>query len=213
MKTNVTKKIVADGDFQKYEEGSPQYVDALATAIVKSVNFLWIRLRTRWAKPPGCKSKFFCFYSVAKNLTSVIIRGFRHSKIMTAYFNDKVYSIELVGAVLRQESFVRKMYDLGWTRSGYFDAESDGLALQHALARYHAYGFFLVPTIRSTDRRCSFLDLMSSSPLSFFVPTLDIDLVWHTHQLMPSKYQQDTESYVGRFIDQLVHCLECMHII
>jgi hypothetical protein len=52
----------------------------------------------------------------------------------------KVYSIDLVGAVLRQESFVRKMYDLGWTRSGYFDAEIDALALQHALARYHAYG-------------------------------------------------------------------------
>jgi hypothetical protein len=46
---------------------------------------------------------------------------------------------------------------------------------------------------------------MSPSPLSFFVPTLDIDLVWHTHQLMPSKYQQDSESYVGRFIDQFVH--------
>ena len=50
---------------------------------------------------------------------------------------------------------------------------------------------------------------MSSSPVSFFVPTLDIDLVWHTHQLIPSKYQQDSESFVGRFIDQLVHSLEC----
>jgi hypothetical protein len=64
---------------------------------------------------------------------------------------------------------------------------------------------FLVLTDRFERQATgSFLDLMSSSPVSFFVPTLDIDLVWHTHQLMPTKYQQDCESYVGRFIDQLV---------
>jgi hypothetical protein len=48
----------------------------------------------------------------------------------------------------------------------------------------------------------SFLDLMASSPVSFFVPTLDIDLAWHTHQLMAKKYKSDSIIYVGRFIDQ-----------
>jgi hypothetical protein len=71
---------------------------------------------------------------------------------MTAYFNEKVYSIELVGAVLRQESFIRKMYDLGWTRPGYFDAEIDALALQHALARYHAYVILLCPYRQLIDQ-------------------------------------------------------------
>ena len=52
---------------------------------------------------------------------------------------------------------------------------------------------------------CSFLDLMSSSPASFFVPTLDIDLVWHTHQLFPQRYSSDCEQYVHRFIDQYVY--------
>ena len=51
---------------------------------------------------------------------------------------------------------------------------------------------------------CSFLDLLASTPASFFVPTLDIDLVWHTHQLMASKYKLDCTTYVGRFIDQYV---------
>ncbi|KAJ2936089.1 hypothetical protein H1R20_g1003, partial [Candolleomyces eurysporus] len=49
-----------------------------------------------------------------------------------------------------------------------------------------------------------FMDLMASSPASFFVPTLDIDLVWHTHQLMNAKYEADCKRYVGRFIDQCV---------
>ena len=34
------------------------------------------------------------------------------------------------------------------------------------------------------------------------VPTLDIDLVWHTHQLMASRYSVDCEMYVGRYVDQ-----------
>ena len=62
--------------------------------------------------------------------------------MFTAYTSEKIYSVELVGAVLRQESFVRKMYDLGWTRPRFFDARIDELALHHAVARYHAYDTF-----------------------------------------------------------------------
>ncbi|KAH9483132.1 Glycine-rich domain-containing protein 1 [Psilocybe cubensis] len=106
------------------------------------------------------------------------------SRIMSAYNDEKIYSVELVGAVLRQGSFVNKMHGLGWTKSGFFDEPGDELVLQHGLARYHA-----------------FLDLMSSSPVSFFVPTLDIDLIWHTHQLQPEKYEKDGKQYLAKFID------------
>ncbi len=68
----------------------------------------------------------------------------RPDRIISAYANEKVYSVELIGAVLRQETFVRKMYDLGWTRPGFFDTSDDERALQHALARYHAYAIFLL---------------------------------------------------------------------
>ena len=33
------------------------------------------------------------------------------------------------------------------------------------------------------------------------VPTLDIDIAWHTHQLSASKYRKATERICGRFID------------
>ncbi|KAF7308106.1 hypothetical protein MKEN_01173000 [Mycena kentingensis (nom. inval.)] len=46
-----------------------------------------------------------------------------------------------------------------------------------------------------------FLDLMSSTANKMFVPTPDIDLAWHTHQLMANDYFNDTLEYVGRFID------------
>lgn len=48
----------------------------------------------------------------------------------------------------------------------------------------------------------SFLDLLVSQPDA--MPTLDIDLVWHTHQLMAIKYQNDCKEFFGRYIDQSV---------
>lgn len=105
-------------------------------------------------------------------------------RIMSAYSDDRIFSIELVGAVLRQESFIDKMVALGWTDPAYFESEEDGVALDHAVARYHA-----------------FLDLMATPPSNFYVPTLDIDLAWHTHQLYADQYAADCKKFVGRYID------------
>ncbi|PPQ84317.1 hypothetical protein CVT26_011436 [Gymnopilus dilepis] len=105
-------------------------------------------------------------------------------RIMSAYNDDKVYSVELVGAVLRQGIFIKRMHDLEWTVPNHFNNEVEDLALRHAIARYQA-----------------FWDLMSSSPTSFFVPTLDIDLVWHTHQIIPERYEKQCQMYLKRFID------------
>ncbi|TFK46966.1 hypothetical protein OE88DRAFT_1637188 [Heliocybe sulcata] len=128
-------------------------------------------------------------YSYA-GLETILSRGIRpvgqnlRRRIMSTYVDDRPFSVELVGAVLRQESFVDKMYNLGWTDPSYFASEGDELALQHAIARYHA-----------------FLDLMASSSMAFFVPTLDIDLAWHTHQLFADQYAADCKKYVGRYVD------------
>lgn len=34
-----------------------------------------------------------------------------------------------------------------------------------------------------------------------FVPTLDIDLVWHTHQCSPSRYYATTQAVAGKFVN------------
>ncbi|KAJ7815615.1 hypothetical protein B0H14DRAFT_2375202 [Mycena olivaceomarginata] len=113
-----------------------------------------------------------------------VIRELLASK-MKNHGGKLLFSVELVGAVLRQGLFVAKMYDLQWTRPGFFDSAQDQIVLQHIIVRYHG-----------------FLDLMSSAPGSFFVPTLPIDLAWHTHQLMASRVRDiTTVKFVGRFID------------
>ncbi|KAL0950339.1 hypothetical protein HGRIS_010309 [Hohenbuehelia grisea] len=103
--------------------------------------------------------------------------------ILSAYSNNRIFSVDLVGAVLRQGSFTKKMHDLQWTKPGYFSSSVDAIALQHAIARYHA-----------------FMDLMVV-PGAFLVPTLDIDLAWHTHQLMATAYGKDCKDVMRKFID------------
>jgi len=106
------------------------------------------------------------------------------AKVLGAYHNQRIFSVELVGAVLRQGSFIRKIHNLGWSSPGYFEKREDAVALHYAVVRYHA-----------------FLDLMSSSQHMLVVPTLDIDLVWHSHQLSGPRYHKDCKTNVGRYID------------
>ncbi|KAH8825620.1 hypothetical protein DL96DRAFT_1609437 [Flagelloscypha sp. PMI_526] len=103
--------------------------------------------------------------------------------ILECYKYDKNYSTDLAAAVLRQFDFSEKMQGVGWTRSGVFSTDEDMTPLVHATARYH-----------------SFLDLMTTN-VGFYVPTLDIDLAWHTHQLCAAQYESDCFEYIGRFID------------
>lgn len=50
-------------------------------------------------------------------------------------------------------------------------------------------------------RYVKFLQLMKDYPSTVFVPTLDIDLVWHTHQLSPYAYNTYCRTNVGRPIN------------
>ena len=58
---------------------------------------------------------------------------------MSAYVDDRPFSVELVGAVLRQCSFIDKMHNFGWLEPDAFKESDDELVLVHAIARYHAY--------------------------------------------------------------------------
>ncbi|KAF7304477.1 hypothetical protein HMN09_00850000 [Mycena chlorophos] len=124
---------------------------------------------------PQLKSKMFSLLKEEQRVAE---------RISNAYTDGRIFSVELVSAVLRQGSFVSKMHQLGWTKPGAFDSHEDQLALLHVVARYHA-----------------FLDLMAASPGEFLVPTLDIDLGWHTHQLRSHEYGPDTMKYVDVFVD------------
>ncbi|KZV98764.1 hypothetical protein EXIGLDRAFT_746476, partial [Exidia glandulosa HHB12029] len=102
----------------------------------------------------------------------------RVAAILRRYTFPGPFSVELTGAVMRQASFIQKMVGMHWTQAQRF--KDDPSPLVRSIARYHA-----------------FMDMMWSNPLSFFVPTLDIDLAWHTHQLKPLAYRTDTQKFVN----------------
>ncbi|KAG6859648.1 hypothetical protein C0995_006240 [Termitomyces sp. Mi166 len=67
------------------------------------------------------------------------IERIRVRRIFSAYETERPFSVELVGAVIRQGSFIKKMEQLEWTKPDYFMNKEDEVALQHAVARYHAF--------------------------------------------------------------------------
>lgn len=85
----------------------------------------------------------------------------------------------LIDNVQRQASFVDKMHDHLWIRS----PAAEG-TLCRAINRYH-----------------KFLKLFQLYPKKMLVPTLDIDLVWHTHQCSAAVYENSMRERTGRYID------------
>lgn len=113
---------------------------------------------------------------------SVLVRAERIAvrKMMSRYWeNTSIFALELGGAVIRQSVFVDKMASLDWLHS---------------------------PAARETMTRLltkykRFIDIMRLHPKNVCVPTLDVDLAWHTHQLWPKPYYDYTFSQCLKFID------------
>ena len=93
--------------------------------------------------------------------------------------NKSTTITNLVDAVQRQASFVDKMEKQLWIRSP---------AVEGTLRR-------------AIDRYSKFLKLFKLYAKTMLVPTLDIDLAWHTHQCSPSRYEVGTVRMAGRLID------------
>ncbi|KAI1138140.1 hypothetical protein F5Y05DRAFT_418995 [Hypoxylon sp. FL0543] len=101
-------------------------------------------------------------------------------KMMSRYWgNPSPFALELGGAVLRQGIFVEKMTKIDWLHSP---------AARDTMSRL----------IKKYER---FVRLMMLNPKQVVVPTLDVDLAWHTHQLSPSTYTQWVYSKTHQLID------------
>lgn len=101
------------------------------------------------------------------NTLSNAVSATATSRLIARYHqNHSSLSLDLVGAVIRQSTFVTKMQSFDWLHS-----PAVNYTVQHAIERYA--GFFKV---------------MSNNPGKIAVPTFDVDLAWHTHQLSPTSY-------------------------
>ncbi|TKW51490.1 Glycine-rich domain-containing protein 1 [Colletotrichum tanaceti] len=90
-----------------------------------------------------------------------------------------LFTYPLAAAIRRQVSFSLKMTRHAWLRSP---------ALASTLGRARA-------------RYARFFRLIAAHPRTVMVPTLDVDLVWHTHQLAPARYLAHSKRAAGRLVD------------
>lgn len=101
-------------------------------------------------------------------------------KMMSCYWeNSSSFSLDLVGAVIRQGTFVEKMHSIDWIHSPAVTSTMDRL-----LTKYDRY-----------------FTILGAHPDNTAVPTLDVDLAWHTHQLSPPAYYAYSLHETARFID------------
>ncbi|KAL6890448.1 hypothetical protein GGI43DRAFT_415921, partial [Trichoderma evansii] len=106
--------------------------------------------------------------------------GIATRKMMSRYWqNFSPFALDLCAAVMRQGVFIEKMVKIDWLHS---------------------------PNARDTMTRLitkydRFIQIMGKHPTKMAVPTLDVDLAWHTHQLNPSHYYYYTVSKTAKFID------------
>jgi hypothetical protein len=101
-------------------------------------------------------------------------------KMMSCYWgNSSIFSLELGSAVVRQSVFVDKMCTIDWLHS---------------------------PNARGTMARLiekykRFMTIISENRKRTAVPTLDVDLAWHTHQLSPKSYYEYSVSKCRKFVN------------
>lgn len=101
-------------------------------------------------------------------------------RMMSRYWdNSSIFALDLVGAVIRQGSFIEKMHSIDWIHS---PAATSTMA-------------------RLIEKYTRYIYIISCHPLQTAVPTLDVDLAWHTHQLSPPSYYAYTVTKTARFID------------
>jgi hypothetical protein len=115
--------------------------------------------------------------SATHRMTRMERVGFR--KMMSRYWeNSSSFGLDLVGAVVRQGSFVEKMSNIDWLHSPALPATMTRLILKYE----------------------RFVDIMQDAT-NMAVPTLDVDLAWHTHQLNPPSYLKYVVQKTRQFVD------------
>ncbi|KAL0897900.1 hypothetical protein Bca101_081861 [Brassica carinata] len=92
---------------------------------------------------------------------------------------EKCTKYDLVSAVKRQIPFYYQV-----SRS----YVSNDVFLQEAVARYKGFLYLIKKNRQRSLKR-------------FCVPTYDVDLIWHTHQLHPVAYRNDLEKLIGKVLE------------
>lgn len=140
-------------------EGTTNVQKNLSVSVVEIRNTFDRALKNKGLIRPACES------IVSRNPRPLERRAVRN--MLSRYWdNSSPFSLDLAGAAIRQGTFVSKMDDIDWIHSPALEATMNRL-----IAKYGV-----------------FFNIMAENMTRVAVPTLDVDLAWHTHQLSPPRY-------------------------
>jgi hypothetical protein len=113
------------------------------------------------------------------------LKSNRIDVLLLPYKRDTPFSHDIARSVMEQQKELNKpLWDRGWCTLEYRSGPCG--ELEGAYARY-----------------CTFLELASHPEHGAIAPTVDIDLLWHTHQLAGPGYRDDMESLLGIYLDHI----------
>ncbi|KAG0634020.1 hypothetical protein HOY80DRAFT_912777, partial [Tuber brumale] len=169
--------------------------------VLNSLNAL---IRTTFPEPPTIQSH--------PTLASIITQLGTHPVLpllQSCYAETPTpHSLNLSLAVLRQGSFVDKMHNQLWIRSPALMGRLplDSISLVRARPKTRSVVLINPPDTsgflqRAVNRYESYFSLFKLHPGKILVPTIDIDLVWHSAMLTPITYREYCRNVAGRFID------------
>ncbi|RKP24347.1 hypothetical protein SYNPS1DRAFT_29884 [Syncephalis pseudoplumigaleata] len=148
---------------------------------------------------PACKSPFSmtCLSSYAHTLRAIRLPSV---PCVALARHDLGEAVPGCGGCLRQEPFPAAPAHEGGAPDE-LSQLSDADAPAHPAP--HPSRLSRQPDVlhKAVDRYGKFLALMAVEKKAFLVPTLDIDLAWHTHQMHPKRYQTYTLKLVGRIVN------------
>ncbi|KAF4634273.1 hypothetical protein G7Y89_g3830 [Cudoniella acicularis] len=137
--------------------------------------------RQRWqAKYKGIPFDVMQIHAITgqKNIPPRMVLNGMYSRKRFKFPMPAPFSLDLSEAVKRQISFARKI-----TATYPYDPVPNAMLLD------------------SQQRYMKFMNLIRLNATQMPVPALDIDLLWHTHQLTPSNYLPWCNHHLGRPID------------
>lgn len=140
----------------------------LSTALLECTDVRQYRItvddiRTQFEK--ALANKPLVDQAIARMSTSRSSRLLKSDKIavrrmMSRYWdNSSTFALDLVGAVIRQGSFIEKMHSIDWVHS-----PAVGATMTRLIAKYGRY-----------------FEILAKFPGQLAVPTLDVDLAWYLH--------------------------------
>ena len=141
----------------------------------KTMSHIRAEIERALADKSYVKKANYNFVSAINRKEKIAVR-----RMMSRYWeNSSPFALDLVGAVIRQGSFIEKMHSIDWIHS-----PAATSTMKRLLTKYSRY-----------------FAILAAYPTQVAVPTLDVDLAWHTHQLSPLTYYAYSVLQTQKFID------------